>query len=294
MWKIPEPSVVCEVGIDSRAPIVVRRHGNAAARTRLVLSHGNGLAADLYLPFWSLLVEDFDLFLYDLRNHGWNPVGPRREHNIPTLIRDHDLVMETIDRHFGAKPTVGVYHSITTLVSLLGDTRNYAALVLFDPPIMKPAMGNAEWYRATEKAVATIRRRGNRFRSEEEFAELLGFLPGFAKMPCAVRELMARTTLRKAADGRTFELRCPRDYEAQIMEASRKFSPLLDLAILTCPIKAICADPAAPYSYLPTFDLSHIEELNYDFLPDSTHLLQLEQPVECAALLREFLHGKDL
>lgn len=293
-WKIPEPSVVCEVGNDPRAPTVVRRHGNAEARTRLVLSHGNGLAMDLYLPFWSLLTEEFDLFLYDLRNHGWNPVGSRGEHNIPTLIRDHDLVLETIDRRFGAKPTVGVYHSVTTLISLLADSRKYAALVLFDPPLLKPAVGKTEWYEATEKAIATIRRRGNRFQSEEEFAELLGFLPGFVKIPGDVRKLMARTTLRRTADGQAVELRCPREYEAEIMEASRKFSPLLDLSILSCPTKVIGADPSARYSYLPTFDLSHVEGLDYDFVPDTTHLLQLEQPAQCAALLREFLANQGL
>lgn len=293
-WEIPEPLVVCEVGNDLRAPTVIRRHGNAEARTRLVLSHGNGLAIDLYLPFWSLLAEEFDLFLYDLRNHGWNPVGPRREHNIPTLIRDHDLVLETIDRRFGAKPTVGVYHSVTTLVSLLADSRKYAALVLFDPPLLKPAVGKTEWYEATEKAIATIRRRGNRFQSEEEFAELLGFLPGFVKIPGDVRKLMARTTLRRTADGQAVELRCPREYEAEIMEASRKFSPLLDLSILSCPTKVIGADPSARYSYLPTFDLSHVEGLDYDFVPDTTHLLQLEQPAQCAALLREFLANQGL
>lgn len=294
MWEIPEPLTVYEVGVDSRTRTVIRRYGNTEAGTRLVLSHGNGLAIDLYFPFWSLLAEEFDLFLYDLRNHGWNSVGPKREHNIPTLIRDHDLVLETIDRHFGVKPTVGVYHSLSTLVSLLADSRKYAALVLFDPPLLKSAVGKSEWHEATEKAVATIRRRGSRFRTEEEFAELLDYLPGFVKVPPDVRRLMARTTLRRSADGQAYELRCPRDYEARIMEASRKFAPLLELSILSCPTKVVGADPSVPYSYLPTFDLSHIEGLDYDFLPDSTHLLQLEQPAECAALLREFLAGKGL
>ena len=41
----------------------------------MLLTHGNGLAADLYYPFWSLLAERFDLLLYDLRSHGWNSVG---------------------------------------------------------------------------------------------------------------------------------------------------------------------------------------------------------------------------
>ena len=29
----------------------------------MLLTHGNGVAADLYFPFWSLLAERFDLFL---------------------------------------------------------------------------------------------------------------------------------------------------------------------------------------------------------------------------------------
>lgn len=112
VWSVPEPLSVCEVGIGDGTTTVVRRHGNPDAGLRLVLCHGNGLAIDLYYPFWSLLADDFDLMVYDLRNHGWNRVGLRREHNIPTLIHDHDLILETIDRHYGSKPTVGIYHSL--------------------------------------------------------------------------------------------------------------------------------------------------------------------------------------
>ena len=66
-----------------------------------MLSHGNGLAIDLYYPFWSLLADEFDLIVFDLRNHGWNTVGARQNHNIPTLIRDQERIFEAIDRHYG-------------------------------------------------------------------------------------------------------------------------------------------------------------------------------------------------
>ncbi|MYI82168.1 MAG: alpha/beta hydrolase [Chloroflexi bacterium] len=36
-------------------------------------------------------------------------------------------------------------------------------------------------------------------------------------------------------------------------------------------------------------DLSETVGVNYDFLPDATHLLQLEQPENCVALMLEFL-----
>lgn len=85
MWKIPEPLSVCETRLDENTVTPLRQYGNPTG-PRLVLCHGNGLSIDLYYPFWSQLAEDFELILYGLRNHGWNPVGERRNHNVPVLI----------------------------------------------------------------------------------------------------------------------------------------------------------------------------------------------------------------
>ncbi len=51
--------------MDDGTVITLRRHGNPAG-PRMVLSHGNGLAADLYYPFWSLLADRFDIVVHDL------------------------------------------------------------------------------------------------------------------------------------------------------------------------------------------------------------------------------------
>ena len=104
------------------AVTTLRRHGNPSG-PRIVLSHGNSLAIDLYYPFWSLFADDFDLVLYDLRNHGWNTPGPLASHNVPTLIDDHLRIQEAIKRGFGKKPQAGVFHSLSGLVSLLSPTR---------------------------------------------------------------------------------------------------------------------------------------------------------------------------
>ena len=288
VWKVPRPNSTCEVQLDDRTVTTVRRHGNPSG-PRLVLTHGNGLAIDVYFPFWSLLAGDFDLMVYDLRNHGWNEVSAQQDHNIPTLIADHDRILAAIGRAFGDKPTVGVYHSLSTLVTLLSLDSLYSALVLFDPPLCKPAASEAEFDAAAERTAALTRRRGERFETEKQFAQLLSIVPGYARVLPGVRELVARTTLRESTDGEGFELRCPRDYEAQIAEYVRSFSPLLDLTTLTCPTKVIGADPTLAYAYLPTFDLSHASAVDYDFVPDATHFLQLEKPEECATMLRAFL-----
>ncbi|MYI70476.1 MAG: alpha/beta hydrolase, partial [Boseongicola sp. SB0673_bin_14] len=234
LWEVPAPVSTLDVRLDGRTVTTVRQHGNPLG-PRLVLSHGNGLAVDAYYPFWSRLADDFDLMVFDLRNHGINKVGLRQDHNIPTLISDHDLILSAVVREYGEKPTVGVFHSLSALIALLSFSDACSALVLFDPPLCKPAASEQEFIRSAERTAAMIRSRTVRFRSERQFAELLSVFPGFARVVPGARELAARSTLRRSADGEGFELRCPREYEAQIAEYVRSFSPLLDLATLTCP-----------------------------------------------------------
>ena len=290
LWEIPEPASVCEVRPDADAVITLRRYGNPAG-PRLVLSHGNGLAIDLYFPFWSLLMDDYDLIIHDLRNHGWNKVGP---------IGDHNRVLAAIDEHYGKKPKIGVYHSVSALVTLMSasvlldpetfsESNAFSALVLFDPPVCKPGINEIRFDEMTEQTAGLTRQRANLFRSMEQYVELLGYLPTFKHFVPGSHELMARTTLRRRADGQGYELRCPPEYEARIIEYIRGFSPLVDFETLHCPTKTICADPTMPYSYLPTIDMSEMLSVDYDFLPDTTHFLQLEQPEECVAIMREFI-----
>lgn len=289
MWEIPEPISVCETRLDENTVTLLRQHGNPS-RPRLVLCHGNGLAMDLYYPFWSLLAEDFELILYDLRNHGWNSVGERRDHNVPVLMQDYALIQESIDLHYGNKPKIGVFHSVSALISLLAEPQanSCSAQILFDPPVCKPGASQTEFDAAAEHAASITRRRGFRFQTEEDFADFLSYIPTFTHVVPGVCELMARTTLRKAADGQGYELRCPREYEAQITDYVRSFSPLVDFETLPCPTKVIGADPTLPYAYLPTFDLSDVLTVDYDFIPETTHLLQLERPADCVSAVREF------
>ncbi len=284
---------MCEVRLDGRTVTKLRQHGNPSG-PRLVLSHGNGLAIDLYYPFWSLLADDFDLMVYDLRNHGWNAVGAQRDHNIPTLIADHDRILAFIDHAYGKKPTVGVFHSFSALVALMSFTDLYSALVLFDPPVCKPTANEAEFDTAAERTAAMTRRRSEKFRTLSEFVTVLGLSPLYSRVAPEVRELVARTTLRPCAVGPDFELRCPREYEAQIAEYVRSFSPLLDLEVLNCPTKVIGSDPTSTYAYLPTLNLDRAAAVDYDFVPGATHLLQLEKPAECAEMLRDFLDKNDV
>ena len=289
-WAIPEPLETIDAHMADGTVITLRRHGNPDGR-RLVLSHGNGLAIDLYYPFWSLLADDFDLVVHDLRNHGWNSVGTLRDHTVPTFARDHDTILDVIDERWGDKPKAGVFHSVSALTSLLSPAKGsrYSALVLFDPPLCKPGRSHADFDTAAKETAALTRRRSPRFATSQDLIDLVQFMPAFRGAVGGIAKLLARTTLREIDGGDGFELRCPPEYEAQIIDYANVFAVSVEFEEIKCPVKVIGADPTLPFSYLPTLDLSDILSVDYDFLPDATHFLQLEKPTECAAALRRFL-----
>ncbi|MXW24637.1 MAG: alpha/beta hydrolase [Chloroflexi bacterium] len=290
MWELPEPSATLDVQVDEHTVITVRRHGNPDGQ-RMVMSHGNGLAIDLYYPFWSLLADDFDLFVHDLRNHGQNAVGPLADHTVPSLARDEDAVLAAIDEHFGAKPKIGVFHSVAALATLLSPSNGseFSALVLFDPPVVKPGISLERFDEVSLRTAAGAKQRNDRFETRGDFAERARRAPNFQRFLPGVIELMAETTLRPAPSGDGYELSCPPQYESQIIEYARLFAVGVDFVRYGCPVKVIGADPTLPFAYLPSVDLSDMVGVDYDFLPEASHFLQLERPRECVAAMLEFL-----
>ena len=294
--EVPAPLATAEARMADGSRIVLRRHGNPGG-PRLVVSHCNGFAADAYYPFWSLLTDRFDIVLFDLRNHGWNLVGNRENHGIETLVDDHGHIAEAIDRHFGARPKIGVFHSVSAQSALIGATRSstYSSLVLFDPVVCPPGC-RPEDVRKVETMLrhlgeAALRRR-ERFASREEFMDRVLRAPAFQLLCPGAPELVARTTLRRASNGDGYELRCPREYEAAISLEGPRWAKAADLSRVSCPAKIIGSDPTVPFSFLPTVDLGEILALDYDFVPETTHLLQLERPEECVAAMLPFVEGQ--
>ena len=271
--------------------IILRRHGNPEG-PRIVLSHGNGLAIDLYYPFWSLLADDFDLVVYDLRNHGWNEVGALDGHRFDAFARDHDRVGEAIDELYGEKPKVGVFHSISALAAMHLPSRggSYSALVLFTPPMCNPGSGYGAFELLCRRTADMLRVRTPWFQAREELADLHTYLPYFQLAVPGVIELVARTTLRESRAGQGYELRCPREYEAQIWDDAPGPAVSVDFGSLACPAKIIASDPALDPDR-PKFDFSDAGAagVDHEILPDTTHFLQLEKPEECAAVMLDFL-----
>lgn len=294
LWRVPEPLEVVEATMADGSVIFIRRHGDPDG-VRLVLSHANGFASDAYYPFWSLLEDRFDLILYDFRNHGWNTRSSLEAHSIPTFVSDNERIAETIKTHFGEKPCIGVFHSLSGQTAAFEATQvrdAYAALVLFDPFFCPPGCDprhKARLERTMVGMAEASRKRRTDFESTIAYAERMRGSPAFERLRPGVVDLIAEATLRQVDDGLAFKLRCPREYEAKIYEQGRHYANSVEIDALTCPVKVIGSDPAEPHSFLPTVAMDEILQLNYDFIPETTHFLQLEEPNECVSTMLAFI-----
>ena len=250
-----------DVDAPDGARLRVRRHGNPDG-PRMVLTHANGQASDAYYPYWSLLLDRFDLFLYDLRNHGWNPVGEQRDHNVLAFGRDCGSVIRAIGERFGEKPVTGVYHSISAVGALLHaqEADSFAALVLFDASICPPG-GTPDEMEPTGARMAegTLRRSGAVRLARGVGAEAAEGPRLPAACAPAFHELLAEAVTRPTPDGAGYELCCPRENEAQILQYGFGWAMEVDFSLVRCPVKAIGSDPTMPFSFFPSMDLRELD-----------------------------------
>ena len=139
---VPVPSESFDVDLEDGAQISVRRHGNRDG-VRLTVTHGNGFAADAYLPFWQLLTPTYDVLVFDFRNHGQNSPAEPANHTYAQLSRDLERVRDAIDSRLGRKTTVGIFHSMSGRAAMKHAIEvgwRWDALMLFDPPNVPPSI----------------------------------------------------------------------------------------------------------------------------------------------------------
>lgn len=293
---VPRPNRVLDLTMDDGAIIRVRRHGKQDG-PRLVLSHGNGLAIDGYLPFWGLLRERYDLVLFDFRNHGENPAHSEAGHDAAHFISDMDRVLAQTAREFGVKPVAGIFHSLSALAAIghaLEHPKSWRALVLFDPPLYPREGHPLGSLQRTDKDLraARARRRTESYPSPHDFARQLASNRAFKLWRPEAYELMARATLRHDARSGEWKLACPRELEARIFEENRQPSLGTRLPEVKAPLKLIGADPDLEGAGPPAKIVRAIAEeasIEYEAIAGTTHFLQIEKPEECVRAMESFL-----
>ncbi len=294
-FELPAPRTTFDVALEDGARIRVRRHGRLDG-IRLLLTHGNGFAANAYFPYWQHLLADFDVLVFDFRNYGQNvPVVPPH-HSYEQFVRDLERVVQDVKSRLGEKPTVGIFHSMsgrTAMKHAIEIGWRWDALVLFDPPNMPPP-GHPTYdaMAAFEKrltAWAKARRRS--FSTVAELAEEYRQSRATARWVSGAHELMARSVLRQSPSGNGYELVCDPENEATIYAQAMTLNLWPSAKEFAGPVKLIGCDPNMKGSTTGPANQALGAEGDYDysFVAGSGHLLQIEKPQECVRLTREFL-----
>ena len=289
------PAELFQVTMTDGARIIVRRAGNPNG-TRLYLSNGNGFAIDGYRVFWEPLLGKFDLILFDMRNHGLNEPSGADGHHYKQMALDIGSVFNEIDRRLGHRPSVGVFHSMSGRAAMKHAVQNrwvWDALVLFDPPDVPPpghqhyeAMRNFE-LRLVQWAVG----RQDSFVSPEELEETYSGNRAQGRWTPQARSDMARAILRPDGAGR-FTLTCRRELEASIYLAALTLDLWPSAREYGGPVKLIGADPAAagaPPTAAANRALAQEGGYEYEAVPETGHLLQIERPESCRDAMLAFL-----
>lgn len=299
MTDLPSPDQSFTLRMDDGAGVSCRRFARPGA-TRLAITHGNGFAVDGYRIFWEPLLKEFDIVLFDMRNHGRSERVGADGHNYLQMARDMGTIRRGIDAELGPARTVAVCHSMSSRAAMKHAVQMewvWDGLVLFDPPNVPPR--GHEYFEAMRvfetKLVEFALNREDVFASPEDLQRLFDEGRGQRNWRPEARADMARAVLSAEPDGR-YTLTCRRELEASIYLAALTLDLWPPASAYGGPVVMIGADPewrGAPPTGVANRALAVEGGYEFEAIPETGHLLQIEKPEECRDALFRFLdrHG---
>lgn len=294
------PRDIFDLAMDDGAAITIRRGGNPSG-VRLFLSHGNGFAIDGYRVFWQPLLADFDLILFDMRNHGRNAPSGVDKHHYLQMARDLGTVFHGVSERIGRAKSVGVFHSMSGRAAMKHAVQMewvWDALVLFDPPNV-PLRGHPQ-YEAMQgfelKLAQWALGRQDVFASAQELQTYWAHNRAQSRWTDQARMDMAKAVLRPDGHGRHM-LCCRREYEAAIYFAALTMDLWPFANAYGGAVKLICADPnarGAPPTSMANRALAAEGGYEYEAVAETGHMLQIERPEACRDAMLSFLRQRAL
>ncbi len=270
--------------------------GTTTGKPALLWGHANGFAARCYLPLLAELARDFDVWAWDARGQGFSGLPASSETGLDAIAGDAAMVLRHVQGETGQVPHVASHSFSGVALLWAGLTLGLAwrSATFFEPPLCLPAQlaDAAEAARHQARVAGTLRRRAA-WPSAEVFAERLAATPGFALMAPDALLVLTRALLRPEGDG--FTLRCAPSTEAAIYRAMWDSAPFEALRPFGVPVRFVASDgtpPAPPSSaQLPQTLAAAACGAMFSELAGCSHLMALERPLECAALVRQTALG---
>jgi len=299
---VPAPLTEFDLTMQDGAIIKVRRHGKADAPARLFLSHGNGFAIDGYLPFWAPLCARFDVVVFDMRNHGRNPLGDPPNHTYAAMARDIEDIFAGVTARLGAKASVGGFHSMAGRAAMKHAVEigwRWDALVLFDPPNIAPE--GHESYAAMCDFEARLadwaRARRHRYFDPGELAEEYAASRAHRTWVPGAHAAMARAVLRLDDATGDWVLAFPGALEAETYTANIPMNLWPMAGDFGGPVKLIGADYKVDRPMITAIANKTLADEGgyaYETVPGTGHMLQLQRPYACIRAMLSFLEERGI
>ncbi|WP_398472055.1 alpha/beta fold hydrolase [Tardiphaga sp.] len=297
---LPAEKHAFDVQLEDGATASVRVYGQGSgSNPRIISSHGNGLAADAFQSFWRLFIPDYETVVFDFRHHGRSsPFDKPIPHVWPQLIRDYDAIMKGITREIGPAPSLGAFHSMSALTTLLHASEYespWIGIVGFEPPATPPTRyPEFQMFRADNNRLAerTIKRRFE-FNTVQELFDSYRRSSAFTGVDDAGLQALAASTLRWREDKQLYELACPREFEASIFAMQDLEGAWERMCKIEIPVQLVAGQPATGTSPFIIIESAFARDGGFDFVTvdDASHFMQMEKPEECAAIVRNFHAG---
>lgn len=291
---VPPPHSVFDAVMDDGAVIRLRRHGNKAG-PRAIVSHGNGLAINGYFAYWSLLLADFDVVVFDFRNSGENPVHDG-EHSYDRFLKDLTTIYDVVDGEFGEKEQLGIFHSMSSRTNLkyaLDGNRRLDGLIVFDPPMVPPK--DHPLYQRLQGEEAVLWRwaqtRPDGFADADEQAELFKKSRMLSKWVDGAYHLMAESILRRDKNTGKRMLVCSGRREADIYRQNAELNIWPQADEFPMPVLVIASDPDSEIPSAPGYACRALRDecgWAYECVLGTGHFLQIQEPEICARITRQF------
>lgn len=277
------------------AKILLRCFPKEGAR-RLLIGHGNGLAVDGYRVFWEPFLDDFEVILFDARNHGTSGVTNPNQHDWEDIVQDFKAIVEALPVLFGDRDTFVVLHSMTAASAgyvVAQETLGLKGVVLFDPPIQR-AWAGVDYDRvhaATKKLAKHTLARARSFHSVEQLAENFRQSTALAGwVPQANMDMAASLVRDNGRDGVC--LIYPPELEARVFKTNLDFFGAWEPHKPKVPTIVVAGSPDdRVHGVTSQCAICYAKEMAIELhnMSQSNHFMQLTAPEECREIVNEFI-----
>jgi pimeloyl-ACP methyl ester carboxylesterase len=272
--------------------------GGAGLQTHLL--HANGFCAGTYSPFVKHLADELHVVASDIRGHGGSELPSSKR------IRHWDIFADDLNaliEQTMSAPVIGMGHSlgaVTTYIAAAKYPRLFSCLILIDPTILPRRflwpMAVMRMFGLAGKIplAKSARRRRKTFQGKKEalkrFTSGRGAFKYWSKD--FVEAYLECGLLEK--DSETAILKCDPELEAQIFE-----SVPLDVwkygQKISCPVLAIRGEHSGAFTVDAAQRLGRIiPDFELTTIADAGHFVPMGKPVECARVIKEFIHRKHI